>query len=159
MSEFALDDLDRARLDWPEPVLIDVISTFYRVPPNEGAPITMARLHMRFIRELVEGAPREAAFLRLELIACCAARGIGVSAIEEADHAAFRELVAIVEGRFRNSPRLRLHFTQRLYEALRRLPERAEPRRPVAPVRALTAARGTAGRVPFQFKRKLAVNG
>ena len=159
MSDFALDDLDRARLDWPEPVLIDVIKDCYRVAPDAADTGAAARLHVRFLRELVEGGPREAAFLRLEMIAACAARGICFAAIEAADYAAFRELANIVEGRFRNSPRLRIHFTQSLCEALRRLPERAEPPRQTANVRVLAAARSNAGRVPHRVGQRLAVNG
>lgn len=158
MSDFALDNLDRARLDWPEPILIDLISEYYSDAPSGRDGITAARLHVRFLHELIEGEARRAAFLRLELIACCAARGFGMPALELADDAAFRELTRIVDARFRNSARMRQHFRRRLEDAVERLPTRSRPTQPPAAVRLLSAVRANWQRPP-QIRHKLAANG
>lgn len=130
-AHHVLDDLARARFAWPEAVLIDLISESYGEPPGEIERMAAARLHVRFLHELTDGDARKAVVLRLDLIACCAARGIAIAAIEAADAAAFREIISIVRTRFRNSPRLQLQALQHLHAALSRLPRR-EPE-PVKP--------------------------
>lgn len=159
MSDPALDELDRMRFDWPEPILIDLICEQYRGTADANDRITAARRHARFLHELIEGVPRRSAFLRLELIACCAPNGISMQMIEAADDAAFQELTGIIESRFRNSPRMRFHFLERLDNALARLPERSQPRRTAATVRVLTTARNHWERPAQQSVRKLVVNG
>jgi hypothetical protein len=141
MSNLPLDDLDRTRLDWPEPVLIDLICDSYGTGPSLSERVIAARLQVLFLRELVEGDLRQAAFRRLELIAACTSRNIGLDAIETADTVAFAELIRIVETRFRNSPKLRQRSLLRLYEARDRLPTRAEPRQQSASVRTLPVGR------------------
>jgi hypothetical protein len=159
MPEFAQDDLDRARLDWPEAALIDLIKETYEKAPNVVDAAAPARLHARFLRSLVESDGQDLVFPRLELIACCAARGIGIAAIEAADHAAFRELITIVEARFRTSARMRLHFARRLHAALGRLPSRAVPRKEPAQVQVLATARSQASVSRMQIGGRVAVNG
>jgi hypothetical protein len=127
VSDLALDDLDRDRFDWPEPLLIDAVLEAYDRPSGSAGALTAARLQVKFLRALFDGEKRDAAFLRMEVIACCTARGIALASMEAADCAAFRDLVAIVERRFRTSPRLRHHFTQRLCDALTQLPRGTEP--------------------------------
>jgi hypothetical protein len=140
MSDFTLDELDRGRFDWPEPLLIEAILEAYDRPAGSAGSVgalTAARLQVKFLRALIDGERRDAACLRMEVIACGAARGIDLAAIEAADCAAFRDLVAIVESRFRTSPRLRLHFTQRLCDGLARLPRDDQPAAETATVRQL----------------------
>lgn len=122
MTHTPLDDLDRTRFNWPEPVLIDLISTMYGEAHALATRIALAREHVRFLRELVEGDRRQAAFLRLELMSRAAAQGLTRDILETADKVAHAELQRLVVARFRNSPRLLGEFTQRLNEGFARLP-------------------------------------
>lgn len=122
MTHAPLDDLDRTRFNWPEPMLIDLVSNTYGEAHALATRIGLAREHVRFLRELVEGDRRQAAFLRLELMANAAARGVTRSLIETADTVAEAELHRLVEARFRNSPRLLAEFDKRLKDGFARLP-------------------------------------
>jgi hypothetical protein len=114
---------------WPDCLLIDAIHETYQRDCSADT-LPAAKLHARFVQELIEGSLRTAAFLRLELILCCAGRDIQTSVIERADLAAFRELADFVAIRYRNSPRMRLELFQRLKDALCRLPPREPKPRP-----------------------------
>lgn len=128
MTHAPLDDLDRTRFNWPEPVLIDLISTIYGEAHALATRISIAREHVRFLRELVEGDRRQAAFLRLELMARAAAQGLARDLLETADKVAQTELHRLVHARFRNSPRFLAEFSQRLNEGFARLPPPADSR-------------------------------
>jgi hypothetical protein len=94
---------NRHGFDWPEPLIIDLVSEVYGgLPPRERRDV--ARLHARALRQQVEGDRRDAALCRLDLLAACAARGVSVSSIEEADRLVFAELLAIARCRYRLSP-------------------------------------------------------
>lgn len=126
MTIIALDELQRTRLDWPEPLVLDLITEIYGSVSAHEDIWTAARLHARFLRGLIEGETRLASTARLELIASCAARGIDPGAIERAEQAVFRELSGLAHTRFRNSPRLRLQVLVTLQTAQGALSKRAE---------------------------------
>lgn len=133
---------DQALFEWPEPVVIDVVCERYQ-DLDADARTTIARLQAAALRELVAGRLRQAAALRLELIAACAARGVAAERIGRADLAVLFELTQIATARYRNSPRLKAEACERLDAALTQLrpepesleqsrPERSRPRRAAA---------------------------
>lgn len=131
MPIIALDELQRTRLDWPEPLVLDLITEIYGSVSAHQDIWTAARLHARFLRGLIEGETRPASAARLELIATCAARAVDPEAIERAEQTVFRELTGLAHTRFRNSPRLRLQVLARLATAQDALSKRAKP--PIKP--------------------------
>lgn len=140
MTRHALDDLDRVRFDWPEPLVIDLIGDQYRDVAGFPERMTIARLQANALRALFDDAENPSLDPRLELIVYCAARGIGPAWIARADRAVFWELTKIVAKRFRTSPRARAEVREMLHAALGRLATETPPaRRPAAP--ALARAR------------------
>ncbi len=146
MTTPALDNSQRSRFNWPEPLVLDLIGECYGAH-DDGDRWTAARHHARFLRDLVEGETMHTPAARLELMACCVARGIGADLIEAAEQAVIDELVSLVQMRFRNSPQTRDFFLRRLQAARQPVTRRTElARKAVAPLR---------GRVPLRLRPSL----
>ena len=131
-----------AELDWPEPLVIDIVCERYPDIAPRSERLALARLQAQALREAYLGRDRRAAAARVDLIAFCAARGIASERIARVDLAVFWELEQIAGTRFRTSPRQRAEIGRRLEAAMETV--RAQAPRSGAP-----AAIGAAVRRPL----------
>ena len=126
MTKLKPSDDASVDLDWPEPLVIDIVSERFPDIVVRDERMTLARLQAQALREAYAGRDRRAAAARVELIAFCAARGIPAERIARVDLAVFHELGQIAATRFRTSPRVRIEICRRLDVALAKM--RIDPR-------------------------------
>ena len=110
---------DARHFKWPEPLVIDLIHERYSHTVAARDSIMLAKLQERTLRALFDGATLRSSALRLELVVCCAARGVDHEAIARIDRAVFSELTRLVETCFRTSPRVRAAIAEELCVALK----------------------------------------
>ena len=141
MTKLKQSDAAPVDLDWPEPLVIDIVSERFPDIVAREERMALARLQAQALREAYAGRDRRAAAARVELIAYCAARCISTERIARVDLAVFHELSQIASTRFRTSPRLQTEICRKLAAALERI--RGTPRAadgasaPAAPLRSL----------------------
>ena len=141
MTKLKQSDTTPVDLDWPEPLVIDIVSERFPDIVTRAERLALARLQAQALREAYAGRDRRAAAARVELIAFCAARGISAERIARVDLAVFHELGQIATSRFRTSPRQQSEIYRRLEVALEkiRMTSRATPTAGAAPLRPLAA--------------------
>lgn len=118
---------------WPEPLVIDIVCERYPDIAAWPERLSLARLQAQALHESYAGRDRQAAAARLDLIAFCAARGIGPERIARVDVAVFKELAQLATTRFRTSPRTAETILLKLEAALERVciePARRQPEVP-----------------------------
>ena len=116
--------------EWPEPLVIEIVAERYPDIVAWPERLALSRLQANALREGFAGRDRQAAAARLELIAFCAARGIGPERIAKVDQVVCRELSHLVATRFRTSPRTSDSILHQLDVVLDRLggaPRRRQP--------------------------------
>ena len=118
---------------WPEPLVIDIVCERYPDIAAWPERLSLARLQAQALFESYAGRDRPAAAARLELIAFCAARGIGPERIARVDVAVFTELAHLATTRFRTSPRTAGSILHKLEAALERVHGAPPRRQPAAP--------------------------
>lgn len=114
MAPSFFDDLDRARFDWPEPYVVDLLSEHYASHLTGAAARSLVRQHQVVLRATLEKSPADAARLRDQLATSARAMGLDPAVMARVEAAVVRELTHIVDTRFRHSPRLRDAHVDRL---------------------------------------------
>ena len=131
--------VEDADFTWPEPLVIDILCERYPDILDWPERLTLARLQAHALRESYAGRVRQAAAARLDLIAFCAARGIGPERIARVDRAVVQELAHLATTRFRTSPRTSGAILHQLEAALQRLDAEPQRREPAPPAQAFHA--------------------
>ncbi len=109
-------------LQWSDPVIYDRLREAYasRLVDNATAR-SLARLHARVWRTLLEGNWAAFDARRAALVAALDEHDVDLDCLAEADAHTMRELVAIVVTRFQRSPRVSMDYHLALLELAVRL--------------------------------------
>jgi hypothetical protein len=109
-------------LEWSEPIIFDRLREAYSERLADfGAALSLARIHSRVWRALIEGDMKRFETQRTLLTDALNQRGLELDSLAEADSRTMTELVDIVVARFRRSPRLAQGYHLALIQLATRL--------------------------------------
>lgn len=151
MTPMTIDNLDRARFPWPEPLVIEVICDNYEGLLPHDHKLPLAKVQAALLRETFEHDTPYGSRLRTDFLQRCATIGLSGAVIARIDAAVVAELLNLAGQRFRNSIRLREAFCGRLKAALTDATaamRTAEARAPVRATRSFVRRRPRPALVP-----------